>query len=441
MFKYGTFKLIATLALKVYYRQLRLIGATNIPKSGGALLVSNHRNSFVDALLYICLCRRSIVVVAKASLKKSVLLRSVLWFVGAEVVHRVSDDISLAAARENNNVLARLSQRILNGEIICLFPEGVSHSDPAHREFKTGAARIIMKCWESNPEIPIICSALLYSQKEKFRSDVSVHIISSFSRDDLPDHARQVGSCTEFIEHQVIAVAPSFYSDSEFEISKWLASGFASQRSAKVQIAKDGDRNIHFYEILIRLSRSLNSMSKSKDPRSTVLLNKVNELKNELESHGLRFDELFISRSPCSALLFLIREFEVLILGIIESALALILYFIPIIILKRVVAHKDIDRDHIATNWIFIGTPVLLGWLCIICLLSIYFIGWINTSIGFCFLQFSSFIALRFYDRIQLVLRRVSMFCSLIVKSKVAIAYKNRLEELRSELISIEESL
>ena len=56
------------------YRNISIINASNVPKSGPVILCGNHANQFVDALMLISTCDREIsFIIAAKSYRRNII--------------------------------------------------------------------------------------------------------------------------------------------------------------------------------------------------------------------------------------------------------------------------------------------------------------------------------------------------------------------------------
>jgi 1-acyl-sn-glycerol-3-phosphate acyltransferase len=89
---------------------------------------------------------------------------------------RSQDKNEGADPRKNIAAFAECEKRLQQGGGVVIFPEGMSHSDPAMRPFKTGAARIALDFLDTAPgtSLTIVPAGLHYEAKERFRSAAGV---------------------------------------------------------------------------------------------------------------------------------------------------------------------------------------------------------------------------------------------------------------------------
>ena len=145
------YRLLCWLLANVLYR-LRVAGEEHIPDSGPVVLASNHV-SFVDWLLVAGACRRPARFVMHYSFMKIPVAR---WFFkGARA-------IPIASVKESPAVLKAamesISQALVDGEVVCIFPEGQITRDGKFTSFKAGIEHIVTR--NPAPVVPIALRGL-----------------------------------------------------------------------------------------------------------------------------------------------------------------------------------------------------------------------------------------------------------------------------------------
>ena len=163
-------------ALFAFFRRIHVQGRERVPARGPVLIVANHTNAFVDPLLILTELSRTVSLTAKSTLRGNPLLGPLIRALKVIEFHRSQDKEEGADPRRNIDAFAACRARLAEGGCIVIFPEGVSHSDPALRPFKTGAARIALEFLEQTPgaSLTIVPAGLHYEAKERFRSAAGV---------------------------------------------------------------------------------------------------------------------------------------------------------------------------------------------------------------------------------------------------------------------------
>jgi 1-acyl-sn-glycerol-3-phosphate acyltransferase len=177
----GFMRAVARLVLKVFFREVEVVGAERLPLDRPLVLVANHVNGLIDPLLLMGPLPVMPRFLAKSTLWKIVVLRPFLDLAGAIPVYRRQDegaDPSRADPHRNAETFARSHDLLAKGGALALFPEGTSHSDPALKPLKTGAARIVLEAGQKYPGLGVrlVPVGLLFDAKQTFRSRALVQV-------------------------------------------------------------------------------------------------------------------------------------------------------------------------------------------------------------------------------------------------------------------------
>lgn len=193
---------LVRLLVDLFYRRVEVTGLDNVPGQGPILFVANHFNGLVDPMLVLRLVPRPVVFVAKSTLWRIPVLRSLLDLLGCVPVVRkreAGEDGASMGEERNRASFEKLAEVLERDGAILIFPEGRSHSDPRLSEMRTGAARILLLSRKSPVVVPI---GLWFTKKEEFRSEVLVRIGPPVA----PPEERSVEAWTEAIERALLDV-------------------------------------------------------------------------------------------------------------------------------------------------------------------------------------------------------------------------------------------
>jgi 1-acyl-sn-glycerol-3-phosphate acyltransferase len=151
---YSLFRWLTEIALHWFYSSIQVAGKTRLPLDGPALLATSHHNALVDALIAVQISPRPLTLTAKATLMDNVVLARLLRLIGAVPLRRVSDEQKRTQAgavdpSRNASAFTALLERLEEGGMILIFPEGKSHSEPALAPLRTGVARIALEARDS----------------------------------------------------------------------------------------------------------------------------------------------------------------------------------------------------------------------------------------------------------------------------------------------------
>jgi 1-acyl-sn-glycerol-3-phosphate acyltransferase len=146
----GLVAVVRTL-MRVMYR-LRGRGLQHVPATGPGLLVCNHV-SFIDALIVAAMLRRPVRFVMDHRLYHAPVLHTLMRMCGViPIASRHEDPALLDAAYD------RIAERLSDGELVAVFPEGQITRDGELNEFRRGVERIVAR--SPVPVVPLAVRGL-----------------------------------------------------------------------------------------------------------------------------------------------------------------------------------------------------------------------------------------------------------------------------------------
>ncbi|MEK7867080.1 MAG: lysophospholipid acyltransferase family protein [Planctomycetota bacterium] len=174
MWAYRLLRALLRIAVRVFYRQVEVVGLENVPAEGPVIFAGNHPNSLIDPMLLVATCGRIVQFAAKDTLFESRLLRVFLNALGAVPIRRKMDHAG--ESLDNSAAFDALFGVLEEGRAVGIFPEGISHDEAQLARLKTGAARIALGSKGRRPEAPlrVVPCGLTYIHRRHFRSRVLV---------------------------------------------------------------------------------------------------------------------------------------------------------------------------------------------------------------------------------------------------------------------------
>lgn len=135
------------------FATVEVIGAENIPKDRGFMLVANHTARWDGLLVYDLIGRPSNFLVHPNELK---------GFQGA-----VMKSMGAFPASTQFDLQTHIESQLRKGEGVVIFPEGDIYRDGQTHPFKSGAARFALNAVRSGIEVPIVPIAIKYVDEHK----------------------------------------------------------------------------------------------------------------------------------------------------------------------------------------------------------------------------------------------------------------------------------
>lgn len=177
-------RLYLTIGLFFYFKQIRINGAKNVPKNKPILLLSNHQNALLDALLIATKSGRFSYFLTRAAVFKKPFVSKILKSLQMLPVYRIRDGWGNIT---NNNAIFETCTQLLNrGEAIVIFPEGSHNLKRTVRPLSKGFTRIVFDALEKYPEtdLQLIPVGLNFENAEKFPDATSLYFGDSIVAKD-----------------------------------------------------------------------------------------------------------------------------------------------------------------------------------------------------------------------------------------------------------------
>jgi len=349
---------VGSFAANTYYRWT--VAGGRVPSSGPVLLVANHPNSLFDPALVAAAARRPVRFLAKAPLLRD---PGVGWLVrgaGAIPVYRAQDDP--AAVGRNDEAFRAAHEALCSGAAVGIFPEGISHDEPAIAPLKTGAARIALGAAAlTGGAFPIVPVGLSFRSKQRFRSEALALIGTPVEWADLarpdagPDEVREltrrIGAAIEahtlnlasWEDAPLVEWAAEVYA-AEFGIPREPGSRLAAEREATRILLRERERGGGGWEHLAR---------------------RIRRHAQVLETLGLRPGDLVIEPRARAAAWWTIRTIGLLLLTGALGLVGSVLFFAPYRATSAVVDRMELTTDVRSTyrtlgGALFFGVWILL---------------------------------------------------------------------------------
>ena len=215
-----TRRLMRSVAELVYRDiDINVVDASTL-ESGPVLAVSNHFGGLSDGVLLVDALPRMPRVVARDLIWKVPVVGQLATALGGIPVHRRADDGENTSESSNDQMFGSCYEALSAGDLVLIFPEGVTQDVPHLADVKTGVARIALGARRSGVTgVRVVPIGLHYENKAGFRSRTLVNVGKSIDLDDWlsragveadPDDRALVQTLTEAVDERLRTAAPDF---------------------------------------------------------------------------------------------------------------------------------------------------------------------------------------------------------------------------------------
>lgn len=457
---YRTLRLVAGTALRWYYREVAIVGAERIPPRGPALIVVNHPNALVDALVVGWLVRRRIRITAKAVLFDNPLLGAFLRTMGVIPLRRMSDELQRrrAAGREpdgqsepaapdparNAEAFAAILDALDGGAAVLIFPEGKSHDDPRLAPLKTGPARIALAARDAGRAagLQIVPIGLVFESKEVVRSRV-VAVVGDCIDTAQPEvrGAASPEALTQEIARRLGAVVLGAPSPARLAHVQRLAHHVTAILAAAPPAVGAGQSLGDEYAVATRVARGLEALAgMPADLRAQAehTLERVERFDDKLRDAGIDPTDVAISLRTTHGARFVFRELAMMAAAGPLAMWGRVTHFVPFRLARRLATRDVTARDQPAMRTIVWGLAITLASYAAQGALVWWLAGGTLAALHVVVLPIAADVDLRYADRLRQAARRMRGYLTLRRDSGLARALGAERAALAAEIRALD---
>lgn len=321
--RYRLAKLIIGLALRIYYKRIDIRGLEHLNASGPSIIIANHPNTLVDALLIAYVSKQPIYFLAKATLFNSKWKLRFLQRWNMIPINRPGE--GAVSGVRNLDSFSACFNILEKGKRILIFPEGSSYKERVLRQLKTGAARIALDFEKKNQGqsgLKVIPIGINYSDQERFQSSILVSIgqpifvsdfLESYQRDLVQTSRELTQTFRERLENLLITA----YDQQEDKLFELLRVSLSSKYMMK---PKDD------FKFLQELKIALTKIRVNDPSKYQELIKLTNEIRWKSEKLAIRMDfsdrrfkSMMFLRQIIFSIIGLFITFPVFVYGIIHN--------------------------------------------------------------------------------------------------------------------------
>jgi 1-acyl-sn-glycerol-3-phosphate acyltransferase len=441
---------VAGIALRWFYRRVDVEGLERLPRNVPLLLVVNHPNALVDAMLVAWAIPRRVVLTAKAPLFDQWLFARLLHWVGVVPLVRSRDVRSDGAAqppdpRRNARSFGALRTVLRRGGAVMIFPEGISHDGPALAPLRTGAARIALDARDEAHVrgLHVVPIGLTFERKDAPRTRVLVQIGEAIDVDAWThDGDSPVTRLTEEIDSRLRAVTLNYASVDEAARVRALATLFAAYSEGDVgpvgharKLRVDVDLARRIDQARLALARSGDTLLRE---RADALVRALAEHEETLARHHIALEDLSLSAAGYHAVPFVFREGWIIALGGPVAIWGAINHWIPFHAARAIALRSVESAVDPAMRTIVAGAALVLAFYAAQGAVVARLFGGVVALLYVASLPFAADLNFLLSERRSAAVQRARTYLLFRRRPKLQERLQSDLQSLRAEALDIE---
>jgi 1-acyl-sn-glycerol-3-phosphate acyltransferase len=416
---YRALRWLLRLAMRVFFRQIEVVGLEHVPGSGPIIFAGNHPNSLIDPILIITTCGRIVHFAAKDTLFSTRIMRALLYGLGAVPLARRSDHGG--GPVDNDAAFTAMFDTLTAGRTIGIFPEGLSHDASQLARLKTGAARLALGAAERGAAVVIVPCGLTFISPRRFRSRALVQygppiaVTAAHDARTLTDEIERAlrgltVNAADWDTVRVLDAVRRLYTPRDVDLDE------------RVELARRF--NTHYPEL-------------KDDARVKPVIDRTRAYQGRLDELGLSDRELARGVSAWTAARR-VGRYLALVLVWLPLMLPGAPLHLPAVALARLAGKKLTPRkDVIATTKVLAGMAIVLTSYAVATAVIGWRFGWPWALAAALVLPLSGYATLRFLDGLQLLRRGVGALSRALHLSREAVSLRAERDALSAEIVRV----
>ena len=164
------------LGLSFYFKNISVNGLEQLPKDKAVLIVSNHQNALLDALLIATRLPKFGYFLTRAGVFKKAFVAKILASLNMLPVYRIRDGWNNLT--NNNSVFESVTELFHHNKTVIIFPEGSHNLARRVRPLSKGFTRVVFDTIEKYPdtELSLLPVGLNFLNAEDFVDSAAIYI-------------------------------------------------------------------------------------------------------------------------------------------------------------------------------------------------------------------------------------------------------------------------
>jgi 1-acyl-sn-glycerol-3-phosphate acyltransferase len=430
---------ILRFALRIYFRQIEVVGVEHVPLDSPVIFVLNHPNALVDPVFLLCLAPRRVSFLAKAPLFRMPVIGSFVRALDSLPVYRRQDQGEDTS--RNNETFAAARALLARGGTIGICPEGVSHNEPRLRPIKTGAARIALGALATGEvrDLKIVPAGLYYTAKTTFRSGALLYfgqpidvIPGALEPDGMPARS-SIRELSDQIEAALRTVILDARHEEDLHTINRAERIFSSERDQDESQSLKSE-----LQLLQRFVKAYSVLRERAPERLRKLEARMIRFENKLKLAGVDADEL-LPPQPSRVLFFnLLKRSLLFALLALPAALGALIHY-PAYRLGGYFGKRfSQDSDDVVSTVKIISAMLLfpLTWLAVAAI-TFKLAGWIPALLALLIMPALGYLAIIFFEEIDGFLGALRALTFFVVRRRFYVRLLAERKAIRSEILAL----
>jgi 1-acyl-sn-glycerol-3-phosphate acyltransferase len=242
---YNLLKIILKIALRIFFKSLKINSKENAPEKGALLVVANHPNTFMDPLVVASFLRPQVFFIANASIFTNRFTKWLFRNLNMIPIQRKHD--TNKEKFDNTKIFEHCYTHLGKKGTILIFPEGTSIRARRLQMLKNGTARIALGAEQKNDfnlNLKILTIGLNYSKPESFRSEVFVNVdepivVKDFQKLFQENENEAINRLTETIRERLEKHTIVTANEAQDRLAKQIEELYAPILEEEIELSKD----------------------------------------------------------------------------------------------------------------------------------------------------------------------------------------------------------
>jgi 1-acyl-sn-glycerol-3-phosphate acyltransferase len=450
---YQLLRSAARVALQWYYSDVIVQGRARIPVDGPVLLVANHPNALVDAMLVASSVDRRVLLTAKATLFEHPLLAPLLGAVGVVPLRRAKDEHDTprrdGTAGRNDDAFRMVTDAFRHGRVVLVFPEGISHDEPSLAQLKSGAARMALGAREAGVRaMHILPMGLVFEEKERPRSRVLVRVGEPIDLDAWCASQPQFDATalTREIDAGLRRVTLNFATAESAARAVRVARALAAftEEAGSVGTGEDFASRAELAARVETATEALGTAPPALVGAADAFTARLDALETRLTARGVALADSRISLRVPHGVRFVLRESALSLFALPIALLGRVTHWLPISFARALAMRSPAtrtSRDQPAMRTIVIALATLLCWYALLAVVLTLWLGGIAAAVWLVVIFSAEQVDLRLEDRLTRAWRRARTYLVLRRDAQLRAHLSIEIDGLLNEAVTLEHAL